>query len=219
MAIIFKRFRAGESLHKAVNQGNFDVIYNVLESIIGEGCTIERNGNNGLGWKIIVPGLCGDAEEDASMAERSASIEVKRDEETNQAVLSLKGFKSEGATDGGGLGEVVILARNKQDGSATLVYLDAATAVPADAAPIDDAEPTSISIERNAAGELALHGIGNASSKPSFSAEEREEAALVYVDTSETPEIKYAPLDAVVATDSEAENVESQSVEKSDNGV
>ena len=218
MAVIFKRFKTGDSLHKAVNQETFDKIFNILEETVGEGCEIERNGNNGLGWKIIVPGVYGDSEEDASASEHSSSIEVRRDEETNQVIASLKGFKTEGATEGADLGEVLILARNRSDGAATLVYLDAATAVPADAAPIDDGEPTSISIERNAAGELALHGIGSLSPKTSFSEEERGEAALVYVDTAETPEVKYAALDAVVAADSQAENVESQSVEKSDSG-
>ena len=218
MAILFKRFKTGDSLHKAVNQETFDKIFNILEETVGEGCEIERNGNNGLGWKIIVPGLYGDGEEDASASERSSSIEVKRDEETNQVIASLKGFKTEGATEGGDLDEVLILARNKTDDTATLVYLDAATAVPADAEPIGDEEPTSISIERNAAGELALHGIGSLTPKTSFDDDERENAALVYVDTSETPEVKYAALDAVVAADSQAENVESQSVEKSESG-
>ena len=33
MAIIFKRFRTGDSLHKAVNQQTFDTIFNVLEEL------------------------------------------------------------------------------------------------------------------------------------------------------------------------------------------
>ena len=218
MAIFFKRFKTGDSLHKAVSQETFDKIFNILEDTVGEGCIIERNGNTGLGWKIIVPGLYGDSEEDASASDRSSSIEMRRDEETNQVIASLKGFKTEGATDGGDLGEVLILARNKSDNAATLVYLDAATAVPADAMPVGDEEPTSISIERNATGELALHGIGNLTPKTSFSEEERGEAALVYVDTSETPEVKYAALDAVVAADAEADTPASQSVEKSEEG-
>lgn len=218
MAIIFKRFRTGDSLHKAVNQQTFDTIFNVLEETIGEGCEIERNGNNGLGWKIIVPTSFGDADEDVGTA-RSASIEVRRDTDRNQAVFALKGFATEEQAEAGDLGEVSVLARNAADDKTALVYLGIATLVPVDTRPADeDADPTTKSIDRNDAGELALHGIGSLTPKTSFSEEERGNAALVYVDTSETPEVKYAALDAVVAADSQAENVESQSVEKSESG-
>ncbi len=218
MPIIFKRFKTGDSLHKAVNQETFDKIFNILEETIGEGCEIERNGNNGLGWKIIVPTSFGDADEDIGTA-TTASIEVRRDTERNQAVFALKGFGTEGQTEADELGEVAVLARNSADDKTTLVYLAIATLVPVDTRPADeDADPTTKSIDRNAAGELALHGMDNLTPKTSFSEEERENAALVYVDTTETPEVKYAALDAVVAADSQAENVESQSVEKSDSG-
>ncbi len=217
MAIIFKRFRTGDSLHKAVNQETFDKIFNILEETVGEGCDIERNGNNGLGWVIRVPVSFGDADEDVGTA-RSASIEVRRDTDGNQSVFALKGFATEGLTEAGDLGEVAVLVRNGGDDKAALVYVAVETLVPVDSQPADGGDATTKSIGRNAEGELELHGIGSLTPKTSFSEEERGEAALVYVDTTETPEVKYAALDAVVAADSEAENPATQSVEKSDSG-
>ena len=217
MAIFFKRFKTGDSLHKAVNQETFDKIFNILEETIGEGCEIERNGNNGLGWKIIVPTSFGDADEDVGTAQ-SASIEVRRDTDRNQAVFALKGFATEGQTEADDLGEVAILVRNGADGKVSLVYVGVETLIPVDSHPAQGGEATTKSIGRNAEGELELYGIGNSSPKTSFNDDERENAALVYVDSSQTPEVKYAALDAVVAADSEADNVTTQSVEKSDSG-
>ncbi len=215
--MIFKRFKTGDALHKAVSQETFDKIFNILEDTVGEGCEIERNGVSGLGWKIVVPEPYGDADEDVVTAS-TASIEVRRDEEGRQVVFALKGFGTEEQAEGDDLGEVAILARSRDGGKAALVYLDPATAVPVDSAPAGDSAPSSISVERNAAGELALHGIGSLTPKTSFDAEERGEAALVYVDTAGTPEVKYAALDAVVATDAEASSPATKSVEKSDDG-
>lgn len=53
LGLLFKRFKKGDSLHKAVNAENFNKIFNILEDIQGEGCTIEKSAT-GLGWKIVV---------------------------------------------------------------------------------------------------------------------------------------------------------------------
>lgn len=233
MAILFKRFKTGDSLHKAVNQENFDKVYNILEDTEGEGCEIDRANANGKGWKIKVPVPMGDAEEDARNS-TSASIVKRHDEELNQDIFSLKGFADEEASEPEDIDGITLLARyipgegngegqgEDDGGSAELVYLKPQTAIPVDTdgrtEDGGESEVTSKSVDWNEDGQLALHGIGEIEPKESFSDEERETAALVYVDTSDIPEVKYASLDAVISTDSESESPETQSVEKDDEG-
>lgn len=61
VGLLFRRFRKGDSLHKAVNAENFNTLFNILEDIQGEGCTIVKT-RNGLGWKIVVNGTESDIE-------------------------------------------------------------------------------------------------------------------------------------------------------------
>ena len=151
---IFKRFKTGDSLHKAVNREDFDKIFNILEDTEGEGCEIQRENDSGLGWKIVVPEVIGDTQEDVSAASGS-SITKRHDEELNCEVLSLKGFAGEAASDPETLDGITLIARNAQDGaSPDLIYL-----TPEKAVPVDSSGESTKTIARNANGELQLYGF------------------------------------------------------------
>ncbi|MBP5545171.1 MAG: hypothetical protein ILM98_13935 [Kiritimatiellae bacterium] len=53
----FKRFRKGDSLHKAVTKDNLDKLFNILEDIQGVNCRIEKPTDaEGKGWRIVIDG-------------------------------------------------------------------------------------------------------------------------------------------------------------------
>ena len=104
LGLIFKRFKSGDPVHKAVNVYNFSRIFNILEDIQGDGCHIEKT-QNGLGWKIVVDGYSDTepsnppltAQPDVGNSDVTNSIEISVDEKEKKKLpfLRLHDFSDE----------------------------------------------------------------------------------------------------------------------------
>lgn len=53
---IFRRNKPGDPVREVCNTGNLNTAYSVLEDTQGVWCRIERDSNNGVGWRIVIDG-------------------------------------------------------------------------------------------------------------------------------------------------------------------